>query len=89
MKVKVTTIELGSAFDRAHHSLWEENTSHWNQGMSVKKQIKFWRKNFHANIYGGHFDNVDSDGEGAWNTKDAIVEFDSKEDYLMFMLEWS
>lgn len=90
MKVIVTAESLGECFERAHWSLWEDAKTN---SMSVAKQKAGWRKKFKAKVSGGHFDNSPQqsadDSQNAWNTRDAIVEFRSKADYVLFMLEWS
>jgi len=62
-----------------------------SDGMDVVDQIKGWKNKFGARVYGGHFDHVQAGVyvEGEWNTIDAVVEFESKEAYVLFMLEWS
>jgi hypothetical protein len=87
MKVKVTAKELGEGFDHAVRSLFKDNNV---SIMDVKDQIKFFKEKFHANLTGGHFDNVSKPNNVfRWNTQDAIVEFESKKYFLMFKLEWS
>jgi hypothetical protein len=86
MSIIVTAKELGEAFTRAHWSLWEDQHL---SAISVSKQKSLFRKKFNAKLSGGHFDHSTSDEAGDWNTQDAIVEFKSKKDYLLFMLEWS
>ena len=83
MKVKFTSQELGESFKKAQDSICE------NPPIMVKDQVSAWKTRFHATITGGHFDNIASTGRGVWNTKDAIIEFDSKEAYMLFLLEWS
>lgn len=88
MKITVTTKELGDIFDRAHDSLWKERNV---AAIEVPDQIAFWRDRFNARIYGGHFDeyykNPDIE-DRSWNTEDAIIEFDSENDYVLFLLKW-
>ena len=88
MKVKVTAKEIGEGFDHALWSIWEDNNA---SVMEVKDQIKFFKEKFHANLTGGHFDNINKSGDEIrdWNTHDAIIEFDSKKDYVLFKFEWS
>ena len=75
-------------FDNALRSLWlDQNVSN----MEVKDQIRLFKEKFHANLTGGHFDNINKPPSNTrkWNTQDAIIEFDTKEDYVLFILEWS
>lgn len=90
MTYKVPVKNLGIIFTHANDSLWIDKFGTVEHKMTVQEQIDGWREKFHATIYGGHFDYVnDKHGEHEWNTHDAILEFDSEDDYMLFMLEWS
>jgi hypothetical protein len=88
MKIKVTAKELGEGFDHALWSIWEDNNA---STIEVKDQVRLFKEKFHATVTGGHFDNINKSGGEIrdWNTHDAIIEFESKEYFLMFKLEWS
>ena len=86
---RTTAKKLGKAFDNAHISLWgdaERNFEH-SEPLKVEDQIAGWKNKFHAKISGGHFDRLARD-KNDWNTIDAVVEFKSKKDFVLFMLEW-
>lgn len=95
MKVRVESESIRKAFDDAQASMWNNQHEKWRP-ISVKEQLQFWKEHFHATVSGGHFDHIESieskepyDHQNEWNTRDAVVEFDTEGDYVLFLLEWS
>jgi hypothetical protein len=87
MSVFATAESLGEIFNRAHLSQWNGK----DVTISPMEQIKWWREKYNVNIAGGHFENLDENdkSEHPWNTKDAVLEFEDEQQYVLFMLEWS
>ena len=79
MKYTVASNKIEAAFNRAHHSLWSDSN---RKVIQINEQILLWKQRFGVRLYGGYFEKVHS-------IYCPMLEFESEEAFVLFMLEWS
>lgn len=79
MTYTIPTNKIPVAFSRAHQSLWEDSG---RKTIGISEQIDLWKQKFHVRIYDGWFENFNC-------IYCPTLEFESEDDFVMFMLEWS
>ena len=86
MSYKISAIDLDKSFIHAHRSLWIDKNAFV---LTVEEQKNGWRQKFKAKITGGYFGNSSKKNSTSYNNKEVSIEFRSKKDYVLFMMEWS
>jgi len=77
MRYKIYGNNIYKCWIKAHEALWNgENT------LSIKDQIRLYKEIYHIDVSGGPYDNTIT-------TRPICLNFESKEAYVLFMLEWS
>ena len=87
MSVIVYFSDIRDAFLRANSVLWDNKN---RSLLSVLEQIEGWKQVHNAKIFGGPYD-IDKNGNSpATSYQRAIgLEFETKEDFVLFMFKWS
>lgn len=69
---------------KAHAALWHDKT----KCIDIKTQKNLWKERYHANIFGGQYDFTDGQTL-SFSTRKIGFDFDSEENFMLFLLEWS
>jgi hypothetical protein len=73
-------------FLRAHEAIGHNRNT---TSLPIEEQIEGWKYDYHARIFGGQYEKDSNGNYSPHNLRDIGVEFETKEDYVLFMLEWS